>query len=79
MIAATIALHKIARISFNWSASSASLAVGTHKMPSPSKVTNPSLTLSFKFKVQNMQVEKTARYRSVAELKATTCKINIES
>lgn len=41
-----------------------------YKIPSPSNVTRPSLTWNFKFKFQNMDVEKTASPRSVAELNA---------
>lgn len=39
-------------------------------MPNPSKITNPTLTRSFKFKFQKMYVEKIARPKSVAALKA---------
>jgi hypothetical protein len=41
-----------------------------HNIPIPSRATNPSFTRSFRFRFQNIHVENTARYRSVAELKA---------
>lgn len=42
----------------------------TYKIPNPSNVTSPSFARSFKLRFQNMHVEKVAKYRSVAELKA---------
>jgi hypothetical protein len=46
-------------------------------MPSPSRVTNPTLTRSFKFKFQKMYVEKIARPRSVAALKAIRIRVRV--
>lgn len=48
-----------------------SVSRGAYKIPNPSNATSPTFTRTFTFRFQNIHVENTARYRSVAELKAS--------